>query len=129
MAKSKKGYKIFIMVIRSIRTRKWEWKELLKNHILMRSYFKMSLIFCFLIFFSSSKIVELMEDAEGKMDLSRLVLQCIHSDYVREAIHLLPKQPLIRQNNHLYSNAMVYIREMVHAKVVSNFTFLFLCTS
>ncbi|XP_042857897.1 leucine-rich PPR motif-containing protein, mitochondrial-like isoform X2 [Penaeus japonicus] len=62
-------------------------------------------------------IVELMEDAEGKMDLSRLVLQCIHSDYVREAIHLLPRQPLIRQNNHLYSNAMVYIREMVHARV------------
>ncbi|XP_063589389.1 leucine-rich PPR motif-containing protein, mitochondrial-like [Penaeus indicus] len=62
-------------------------------------------------------IVGMMEEAAGKMDLSRLMLQCIHSGYVREAVHLLPKQPLIRQNNHLYTNAMVYLREMVHAKV------------
>ncbi|XP_047468526.1 leucine-rich PPR motif-containing protein, mitochondrial-like [Penaeus chinensis] len=65
-------------------------------------------------------IVGMMEEAAGKIDLSRLMLQCIHSGYVREAVHLLPKHPLIRQNNHLYTNAMVYLREMVHAEVESD---------
>ncbi|KAG7174049.1 Leucine-rich PPR motif-containing protein-like 1 [Homarus americanus] len=62
-------------------------------------------------------IVELMTECSNKLDLSRVVLQMIHCGHVREAVHLLPTFPLIRSNNHLYSNALVYIREMVYAHV------------
>lgn len=74
------------------------------------------------------KVVGLMENAEGKIDLSRVILQCIHSGFVREAVHLLPKQPLIQKNNNMYSNAIVYVREMVHARIVRTFNLSYFCS-
>ncbi|XP_071537596.1 leucine-rich PPR motif-containing protein, mitochondrial-like isoform X2 [Panulirus ornatus] len=62
-------------------------------------------------------VLKLIEDNGGNVDLSRIVLQMIHFGHVREAVHLLPSFPHIRRNNHLYSNASIYIQEMVHAEV------------
>nr|XP_045597235.1 leucine-rich PPR motif-containing protein, mitochondrial-like isoform X1 [Procambarus clarkii] len=62
-------------------------------------------------------IVELIEESGRGFNLSRVVLQIIHSGHVHEAIHLLPMIPRIRDNNHLYSNAAIYIQEVVHTQV------------
>ena len=48
-----------------------------------------------------------------KVDVSRVALHLIDCSWVRKAVHLL------RTNSHLYSNAAVYMRDIVHVLTVS----------
>ncbi|KAG0702083.1 Leucine-rich PPR motif-containing protein, mitochondrial [Chionoecetes opilio] len=61
-------------------------------------------------------MLRLIEESGMKPDLSRLALHLIHCGRVREAVHLLLSLPLLRTNNHLYSNGATYLREIVHAR-------------
>lgn len=61
-------------------------------------------------------VLRLVDESGMKLDISRVALRLIYCSRVREAVHLLVALPLLRTNNHLYSNAAVYIREIVHAR-------------
>lgn len=61
-------------------------------------------------------VLKLVEDSGVKADISRLALRLIHCGWVREAVHLILSLPFLRTNNHLYSNAAIYLREIVHTR-------------
>lgn len=62
-------------------------------------------------------MLRLVEECGMKVDVSRMALRLIHRGHVREAVHLFLSLPALRTNNHLYSNASVYLREIVHARM------------
>ncbi|XP_045114025.1 leucine-rich PPR motif-containing protein, mitochondrial-like isoform X2 [Portunus trituberculatus] len=61
-------------------------------------------------------VLQLVEESGMKADISWLALHLIHCGRVKEAVHLVLSLPFLRTNNHLYSNAAIYLREIVHTR-------------
>ncbi|XP_063883636.1 leucine-rich PPR motif-containing protein, mitochondrial-like isoform X2 [Scylla paramamosain] len=61
-------------------------------------------------------VLQLIQESGMKADISHLALRLIHCGRVKEAVHLVLSLPFLRTNNHLYSNAAIYLREIVHTR-------------